>query len=71
METRREKNKLIIFHIKIQVKKMKIDALFNSGSYVNLITTDLVKKLGIKAHDHPIPYRFGWVNTEVEIKVTK
>jgi hypothetical protein len=33
------------FHIKIQVKKTKIDALFDFGSQDNLIEIDLVNKI--------------------------
>jgi len=43
-----------LFHIKIQVKKTKIDTLFDSGSHANLIATNLVNKLGLEVYDHPI-----------------
>ena len=66
-----EKETTKLFHIKIQVKKTKIDALFNFGSWANLIATDLVNKLGLEVHSHPIPYPLGWVNKDAEIKVTK
>jgi hypothetical protein len=32
---------------------------------------DLVNKLGLEVHDHPIPYPLGWVNKDAKIKVTK
>jgi hypothetical protein len=60
-----------LFHIKIHVKKTKIDALFDSSSHDNLIATDLVRKIGFEVHNHPIPYPLGWVNKDVEIKVMK
>jgi hypothetical protein len=60
-----------LFHIKIQIKKNKVDALFDSGSQANLIAKDLVSKLGLEMHDHPHPYPLGWVNKDVELKVTK
>jgi hypothetical protein len=66
-----EKDMTKLFHINIQVKKTKIDALFDYGSYANIIAADLVKKLGLEVHNHPIPYPLGWVNKDVEIKVTK
>lgn len=50
---------------------MKIDALFDSRSQANLITTDLVKKLGLEVHDHPHPYPLGWVHKDAKLKVTK
>jgi hypothetical protein len=52
-----EKEMTKLFHIKIQVKKTKIDALFDSGSQANLIVVDLVTSLDwrfmiILAHIH-------------------
>jgi hypothetical protein len=45
--------------------------LFDSGSQANLIASDLVNKLRLEVHAHPIPYPLGWVNKDIEIKVTK
>lgn len=58
-----------IFHVKKQVKKMKIDALFDSRSQENINATDLVKNLGMELCDHPNPYPLGWVHKDVEMKV--
>ena len=58
-----------LFHIKIQVKKTKIDALFDLGSQANIIAAELVKKLGLEVRDHPNPYPLGWVNKDAELKV--
>ena len=66
-----EKEMTNLFHIKIQVKRIKIDSSFDFGSWDNLIAKDLVNKIGLEVHDHPRPYPFGWVNKDVEIKVTK
>jgi hypothetical protein len=60
-----------LFHINIQVKKTKIDAMFDSDSLTNLIVVDLVIKLGLEVHNHLIPYPLGWVNKYANIKVTK
>jgi hypothetical protein len=60
-----------LFHIKIQVKKTKIDSMFNSNSQDNLIEMNLVNKLGLEVHDHPNPYPLGWVKKDAMIKVTK
>jgi hypothetical protein len=65
----KEMNKL--FHIKIQVKKTKKNALFDSSSQANLIAVNLVKNLGLEVCDHPSPYPLGWVNKDIEIKVMK
>ena len=53
-----------LFHIKIWIKKTKLDALFVSASHANLIVEDLVSKLGLQVHDHPSPYPLGWVNKD-------
>ena len=45
-----------LFHIKIQVKKTKIDGLFDSSSQEKLIAAELVKKLGLEVRDQPNPY---------------
>jgi hypothetical protein len=66
-----EKEMTKLFHIKIQVKKTKVDALIDSGSQANLTTVDLVKNFGLKVHDNTSPYPLGWVNKEAELKVTK
>jgi hypothetical protein len=66
-----EKEMTKIFYNKIKVKNTKVDALFDSNSYANLIADDLVNKLGLEVCDHPSPYPLGWVNKDVEIKVTK
>jgi hypothetical protein len=60
-----------LFHVKIQVKKTKIDALFESSSQDNIIEADMVIKLGLEVCDHPSPYPLGWVTKDVEMKVTK
>jgi hypothetical protein len=65
-----EKEMTNLFHIKIQVKKTMIDSLFDSGSHDNILPIDLVSKLGLELHNHPILYLLGWVNKIVEIKVT-
>jgi hypothetical protein len=66
-----EKEMTKFFHIKIQFKKTKIDAMFKYSSHDNLIATDLVNKLGLEVHDHHIPYPLGWVNKDAKTKVPK
>jgi len=53
-----------LFHIKIKVKKTKIDAMFDSGSQENLIAPELSNNLGLEVYDHPNPYPLGWVNKD-------
>lgn len=60
-----------LLNIKVQVKKKKVDALFDTGLQVNIIISKLVNKLGLEVHDHIGPYPLGWVNTDVDLKVIK
>jgi hypothetical protein len=48
-----------LFHIKIQVKKIKIDALFDFGSHANIIAVDMVSNLGLEVCNHHSPYLLG------------
>jgi hypothetical protein len=66
-----EKEMTKLFHIEIQVKKTKVDSLFDFCSQVNHIVMDLVRNIGLEVHDHPSPYPLGWVNEDAKIKVTK
>jgi hypothetical protein len=59
-----EKEMEKLFHIKIQVKNIKVDALFNCGSQANLIADDLVNKLGLEVQYHSSPYRLEWMNKD-------
>jgi hypothetical protein len=45
-----------IFHVRVIVKHTKVDTLFDSGSQVNLISEEIVKKLGLKMTPHKNPY---------------
>jgi hypothetical protein len=60
-----------LLHIKNQVKKTKIDDLFDSSSHANLIAVDVVNNIGLEVHNRPDPYPLGWVNKDAEIKLTK
>lgn len=71
LQQQEKKEMTKLFHIKIQVKKMKVDALFDSISQENVIGTKLVKKLGLEVCDHPNTYPLGWVNKDAQLKVKK
>jgi hypothetical protein len=60
-----------LFHIKIWVKKTKIDALFDSGSQDKLIAVDLVNNIISEVHDHPISYPSESVSKDAKIKIMK
>jgi hypothetical protein len=48
-----------IFHVRVIVKHTNIDTLFDSGSQVNLIFEEIVKKLGLNVIPHKNPYPLG------------
>jgi hypothetical protein len=66
-----EKEMTKLFHIKVQVEKTKVDDLFDSNLEANLIAVNLVNKILLELHDHPISYKLRWVNKNGEISVTK
>jgi hypothetical protein len=47
------------FHFKIQIKKRKVYALFDSSSQENLIEKDLIINFRLEFLDHPNPYPLG------------
>ena len=52
-----EDKRVEFFHITVTSKHTKIDTLFDSGSQANLISEELVKKLGLETQNHPRPYQ--------------
>lgn len=64
-----EKKRVQLFYIKVQAKKTKVDALFDPGSQVNMISKYLVKKLGLEIQPHPKPYPLRWVCKKVHMQV--
>ena len=65
----RKRNEL--FHIRVVSKHTKIDTLFDLGSHVNLISEELLKKMGLETKPHTKPYPLGWVCDEEKLNVTK
>jgi hypothetical protein len=51
-----EKEMTKIFCIKIHMKQNKVDCLFDPDSQSNLISTQLVYKIGLEIQDHLHPY---------------
>ena len=59
------------FHLKIQIKKTKIDCIVDSGSQANLILETMVSNLGLETFNHPNSYPLGWVHHNASLQVTK
>jgi len=51
-----ERKRHELFHIRVVSKHQKIDTLFDSGSQVNLISEEIVEKLGLASTPHKKPY---------------
>ena len=55
-----EKDMIKIFYIKIEIKKTKVDSLFDSSLKCKLIEEYLVSNIGLEVHsDYPHPYPLG------------
>lgn len=57
-----------LFHIKIHVKKTKVDALFNSGLQPYLIAKGFISNFGLEVCDHNYPYQLVWVNKDAKMQ---
>jgi len=66
-----EKKRVELFHMRIISKHIKIDTLFDSGSQENLISVELVRKLGLEAKNNPKPYPLGWLKENNQMQDTK
>jgi hypothetical protein len=66
-----QKKRSDIFHVRFIVRHTKIDTLFDSGSQLNLIYEEIVKKLGLKTTPHVKPCPLCWVCDYAKLQVTK
>ena len=53
------------------MKQTKIDILRDSGTQANLISEEVVKKLGLTTKPHKKPYPLGWVCKAKIFQLTK
>ncbi|GJV30747.1 ribonuclease H-like domain-containing protein [Tanacetum coccineum] len=65
------KEKEELFTLKIQVKQEVIEAIVDTGSEKNLISSSLVERLGLETTPHPRPYSLGWIKKDVDIQVNR
>jgi hypothetical protein len=50
-----------LFHSQMWVKGTPLHFIIDSGSQKNLISEEVVKKLGLSTTPHPQPYNIGWI----------
>jgi hypothetical protein len=60
-----------LFHIRVIMQHTKIDTLIDSGSQSNLISEELVKKLGLKTQIHHKTYTLKWMSNRHQMHITK
>jgi hypothetical protein len=60
-----------LFHIRVIMKHTKIDTLIDSGSQSNLISEEVVKKLGLNTKMHHKPYSLNWISKDHKFPITK
>lgn len=71
IETKNERERIELFHIRIITKHNKVNTLFDSHSQENLISQDIFKKLNLETIPHPKPYPLGWVCDNSKLQVTR
>ena len=64
-------NRSALFHVCVIANHTKIDTLFDSGSQVNLISEEVVKKFHLVTMPHEKPYPLGWVTNDTQSQDTK
>jgi hypothetical protein len=60
-----------LFHIRVIMKHTKINTLIDSGSQYNLISEEVVKKLGLTTKMHHKPYSLNWISKDHKLSITK
>jgi hypothetical protein len=60
-----------LFQIFFVINDWRARVIIDGGSCNNLVSSDLVKKLGLTTRPHPHPYHIQWLNDSGKAKVTK
>eukprot|EP00253_Pinus_taeda_P027878 PITA_27878 len=58
-----------LFHSQMWVKGSPLQFIVDSGSQKNLISVEVVKRLGLTTTPHPQPYSIGWLHEGRDLKV--
>jgi len=59
-----------LFHTFFVVNDCRVLTIIDSGSCNNLVSSEMVDKLGLAVKAHPHPYHIQWVNNTGKVKVT-
>jgi len=70
LESLNDKKMNYLFQIRVIINHNKLDTLFYSGSQVNLIYEEIVKKLNLETTPHVKPYALGLVYDNAKLQVT-
>jgi hypothetical protein len=60
-----------LFHIRVIMKHTKIDILIDNGSQSNLISEEVVNKLGLNTKMHHKTYSLNWISKDHKLPITK
>jgi hypothetical protein len=60
-----------LFHIMFIMKHTKIDTLIDSGYQYNLISEEVVNKLGLNTKMHHKPHSLNWISKDHKFLITK
>ncbi|XP_071687037.1 uncharacterized protein [Rutidosis leptorrhynchoides] len=60
-----------IFRTRVTTEGKVCNMIIDGGSCENMVSNEMVEKLGLKAEDHPEPYQLTWLKKGNRIKVTK
>jgi hypothetical protein len=59
-----------LFQTFFSIENRRAHVIIDSGSCNNLVSLDLVKKLGLTTYPRPHPYHIQWINDSGKVKVT-
>jgi hypothetical protein len=60
-----------IFRTRCTVNQRVCDVIIDGGSGENVVSKEMVLKLGLKIEKHPAPYKIGWIKQGTETLVTE
>jgi hypothetical protein len=60
-----------LFDSQMWVKGTPLHFIVDSGSQKNLISTEVVKQLGLSTTPHPQPYNIGWLFQGQDLRVSQ